>query len=217
MDESNEGAFGAGLSNLGAAEEPSHVVARYDQWVDDYETDVLRWGYRVPEVIAGMVGSEPGPILDAGCGTGLVGAALRAVLPAGVEIVGVDASPDSVTRAAAAGSYDRTEVVDLAVTLPMTDAAFAVVVCGGVLTYIDDTEAVLREFLRVTRREGRVIFSQRTDKWEERDCGNVIDRLVSEGACTADISDPQPYLPDLAEYGEAIKVIYTTLVVCGGE
>lgn len=212
VDDSNEGAFGAGLRDLGAAESQEQVAARYDEWTHEYEHDVRSWGYIVPEVLADMVGDAPDlPILDAGCGTGLCGDALRARLGDDASITGIDASPESIAVASASGHYAAATVADLTATLPFADKEFGTIVCGGVLTYIDDTLGCLQELLRVTRPGGRVIFTQRTDKWIERDCDAVIRELVGSGRCTAHVGEPQAYLPGLADYGNSIKVIYTVL------
>ena len=52
-----------------------------------------------------------------------------------------------------------------------------------------------------------------TDLWAERDCTSLIDSFVAAGACSADISDPSPYLPGHTDFGTDIGIIYTTLMV----
>lgn len=202
--------YGVGLSDLGGSENPAEVTQRYDEWVDAYEGDVRDWGYDVPEVLASKLGPTGGSVLDAGCGTGLCGRAVRAMSP-DVELTGIDASPESVAKAASTGVYATTAVVDLNGALPYGDGEFDAVICGGVLTYIDDPEPVLREFVRVTRTGGRAIVTQRTDKWVEHDCDAVVESLRASGICQVDVDEPRPYLPGLDEYGDTIKVIYMTL------
>jgi len=94
-----EGAGESGLRSQSAAD-PGEIAALYDRWAAaDYDADLEAWNYEAParaasivaEALAGAAGAR---ILDAGCGTGLVGAALRA-LDAG-HIVGGDFSPSSV-------------------------------------------------------------------------------------------------------------------------
>lgn len=215
---------GHGLSGLAHAESAADVTARYDGWVSDYEADVRSWGYVLPERIADLLMGEtpagsPLRVLDAGCGTGLVGQAIHATAGArhpDLDIVGVDASPESVEVAAqsrtSAGSsvYRDTQVVDLLEPLPFAAGDFGAVVCGGVLTYIPEPEPVLREFLRVTQPGAPVIVTQRTDLWAERHCDAIMRSLRSDG-CTAIVSRPEPYLPQLEEYGEEIEVIFTVL------
>lgn len=79
---------------------------------------------------------------------------------------------------------------------PFTDDEFAALSCVGVLTYVPDTEAALREFFRLVPRGGTIVFSQREDVWVERGCRELIDRLVAEGVCdSVHQSAPRPYLP----------------------
>ena len=79
------------------------------------------------------------------------------------------------------------------------------------LTYIPEPAPVLREFVRVLRPGAAAIVSQRTDLWVERNFDETLGQLRAEGV-QVEISDRVPYLPDLAEYGEEIEVIFTTLI-----
>lgn len=211
------GADGAGLSQLAHAESIQEVIARYDGWAGQYESDLQTWGYDVPSVVASIAAEHLGetslpalPIMDAGCGTGLCGQALR---DAGIDtIAGMDMSVESLTLADRRAVYDELYEVDLSeLPLPFADDTFAGITCAGVLTYLPDTAGILREFLRITTPGGAVVVSQRTDLWAERDCVNAIAELIVEGLCDAEFSEPEPYLPGHPEYGDHIEVIYTVL------
>ena len=61
--------------------DPREVAARYDEWAKGYDDDLASWYYQAPAVVAETVLSrhpEADSVLDVGCGTGLVGRALRA-------------------------------------------------------------------------------------------------------------------------------------------
>lgn len=203
----------SGLSALAHSEASGEVVARYDDWATSYDDDLAAWGYTVPTSIADELvirlnapsaTGASSPVLDAGCGTGLIGRALhnRGIGP----IDGVDASAESLREAAGVGVYRSLSAIDLSETLPLRDASYAATVCGGVLTYLADTDAVLRELIRVTRQSGWIIATQRTDLWIERDCDAVIAGLVADGMCHAVVGEPEPYLPGHDEYAETILV-----------
>jgi len=209
---------GSGLSGLAHHESSDEIVARYDEWASGYDGDLAAWGYTVPTSIAdaldrhlvpGEGGPGTGPVLDAGCGTGLIGRALqqRGIGP----IDGIDVSTNSLVRAAARDLYRSLTAIDLSAPLPLRSAMYRAVVCGGVLTYLSDTEAVLRELLRVTRPGGVVIATQRTDLWVERQCDAVLAGLIASGVCEADVGDPHSYLPGHVEYGDDILVKTITL------
>lgn len=200
---------GTGLSGLTHSESRGEVVERYNSWVDDYEHDVRSWGYTLPEqLVARLSHAIEAPsgarLLDAGCGTGLVG---RALHRAGFTqpIVGVDISEESVRSAAHEQSYAELIVASIADGLPFRSESFAAITCGGVLTYVPDTHSALLEFLRLLRPDGVALVSQRTDLWHERDCDGVVEQLRAQGA-HVEVGEPEPYLPGLDEYGDTIKV-----------
>lgn len=206
-----EGPDGLGASYAASTEE---VAALYDEWAASYDDDLDGWDYAVPERLAARLvadGVPDGEILDAGCGTGRSGVALRAV---GVtNVLGADLSPVSLEVAERRGVYRETMVVDLKQPLPFADERFAGAVSAGVLSYVGHPEPVIRELLRVVRSDGRVIFSQRTDLWAMYDCGAIVERLVAEGRCTADVSEALPYLPHHPDFGDEIGVFEVTMTV----
>jgi predicted TPR repeat methyltransferase len=184
--------------------DPTDVARLYDAWADEYDGDLVSWDYRAPRLtVERLVAAQPGagPVLDVGCGTGLVGRRLQA---AGFgDVVGIDLSARSLELAEETGAYRALHRVDLQTSpVPFDDDTFAAVVCVGVMTYLPDTAAVVTEFCRVARPGGPVLFTQREDLWDERDCRAVIDELAASGTCLVEqISDPLPYLPD-SELGD---------------
>lgn len=195
---------------------PEDIAAYYDAWARaTYDQDVAAWGYEAPRQVAAMVADHLGEqrsaglVLDAGCGTGGVGDALR---QAGVErLVGGDFTPASVAAARKRGIYETVDHLDLNAPLDFGDGHFAASVSVGVFSYVQDTAFTIDELLRVTRPGGVVIFTQRTDLWDKRGCPAIIDRLIAAGRCVALTSEPAPYLPGHPEFADDIGIIYTTL------
>jgi predicted TPR repeat methyltransferase len=179
--------------------DPRAVAERYDAWAQNYDHDLTSWSYQAPMVVAETVGTrhpEAESVLDVGCGTGLVGRALRARGFAG-QILGLDLSQASLEIARQCGAYDSLERGDLQQRLVLGDDSVDAVVCVGVMTYLPDVEAVWREFARVARPGGIVVATQREDLWQPRECQTVVDRLQSEGVWTPlEITGPAPYLPE---------------------
>lgn len=175
------------------------VASRYDEWAQTYDDDLASWSYQAPVVVAETIMARhpnAGSVLDVGCGTGLVGKALRAKGYAG-QMVGFDISRASLLIAQETGAYDELKPADLQQPIDVDQDGVDVVVCVGVMTYLPDVEAVWREFARVVRPRGVVVVTQREDLWEPRECQRVIDRLEAEGVWTPlDISGPAPYLPE---------------------
>ncbi len=177
----------------------SEVAGTYDRWAESYDADLASWSYQAPVTVAETALTrlpDAGSILDVGCGTGMVGRALRAKGYEG-QLLGLDISEASLRVAAETGVYDRLETADLQQPLQVTEDSVNVLVCVGVMTYLPDVEAVWREFARVVRPGGLVIVTLREDLWEPRECPAVIERLEADGVWTSlDVMGPAPYLPD---------------------
>ncbi len=193
--------------------DPAVVAGRYDEWAQSYDDDLAAWSYQAPAVVAETVmARQPAAAsaLDVGCGTGLVGRALRDRGFAG-RLVGLDISEQSLEKAREGGGYDALEQADLQQRLAVEDSGVDAVVCVGVMTYLPDVEAVWREFARVTRLGGVVVVTQREDLWETRECQAVVDRLQGEGVWTPlDVTGPAPYLPEGYGGTPAVGCFYLT-------
>ena len=184
--------------------------ALYDSWASTYNDDLKGWEYRAPSAVASMLaefGTPLAQVLDVGCGTGMAGLALRS---AGFNsVVGCDLSPKSIELALATGAYVSTFEFDMQrPPLPFADNHFEALVCVGVMTYLPDTAAALREFCRVVKAQGVIVFTQREDVWSERNCGDIIGALEQQGYLVVlRISDPQPYLPLNGEMGDIGMIV----------
>lgn len=93
--------------SLWTPQAPEDARRIYAEWAETYDADVASWGYVTPTRLAialRQVGANvEKPVLDYGCGTGLSGAALKAV---GFDVVdGTDISPEMLARAEARGVY----------------------------------------------------------------------------------------------------------------
>jgi len=195
---------------------PADVAALYDDWVvTRYDADLAAWGYRAPARAAEMMSklistsTSAAPVLDAGCGSGLVGAELqrRGLFP----IIGGDFSAASVETARSQGIYSDVIHLDLNRPLHFADGAFRAVASIGVFSYLTDSGATIRELLRIVQVGGPVVFTQRTDLWDERHFAQLLRDLGDEGVCDVAISPPEPYLPLHPEFGSAIGIRYVTL------
>ena len=129
-----------------------YVTALFDGFAPQFERHLVQdLQYRVPEALAQLVRpalQAPAPVclIDLGCGTGLVGAALAA---AGAQITGVDLSPRMLEIAAARGVYARLEQGELVEVLERTPAASVqAVVAADVFIYVGDLAAVFASVAR---------------------------------------------------------------------
>ena len=102
------------------------------------------------------------PMLDLGCGDGLVAAVLFGA--DGAVDVGCDPWPAQLGRAARSGAYHH---IDLANGhhLPYPDGSFCTVFSNSVLEHIPDVTPVLREVGRTLRPGGRFIFTAPSEQF----------------------------------------------------
>jgi predicted TPR repeat methyltransferase len=210
MDASDDGWL------LQGSADPADVAAYYDEWAQRYDADLDGWAYSAPAVVAGIV-TEHAPaavtVLDAGCGTGRSGRALRSAGYRG-ELLGIDVSAESLLIAEASAAYTSVAEADLQQPLAFADDTFDALTCVGVMTYVPDVEACWREFCRVVRPGGVVVVTQREDLWAQRDCPAVIDRLQDDGVWRPLwVSGPEAYLPDNDDFGDQIGVYYVAASV----
>jgi predicted TPR repeat methyltransferase len=152
----------------------------YDEWASTYDAELTgaAQGYVGPELAARTVVAEAGvdgEILDAGCGTGLVGIALAAA--GAKDIDGVDLSPGMLARAKATGVYRRLAPADLSRALPSPADSYDVVVCVGTLTHGHVGPGAFGEFVRLTRPGGTIVATVLDDIWDSGGYRAEVDRL----------------------------------------
>jgi trans-aconitate methyltransferase len=122
-----------------------------------YDAYVGRWSRRVaPEFLRWLARAEGLAWVDVGCGTGeLVAAISSACQPA--SVLGVDPSDGFLSQA-------RVRIMDPRVRfesgdashLPCESSASDSTVSGLVLNFVRDSEAMMREMVRITRRGGTI-------------------------------------------------------------
>lgn len=201
----------AGLRDL--PRDSDSVADYYDNWAEDYDRTLRQWEYEAPEQVAGRLRAELAPeavILDAGCGTGLSGRALAA---AGFTTIdGMDVSARSLELAREHDVYRDLAHVDMQdLPLPYADDAYDGLVCVGVMTYLPESDAILREFSRILKPGGCIVLTQRDHLFEERRFGETLAALEKEGLLTGtEISAPMPYLPENDEFGDEVRIHYVT-------
>ena len=118
-----------------------YVRKHFDVFADGYDGNLTKLHYRGPEVIVGalcQVAQAPAngwEILDAGCGTGLAGIALK---PIARRLIGIDLSSGMLNIARTRAIYDQLIEIDLFDYLQSHPREFDVVSAADVLTYIGD-------------------------------------------------------------------------------
>jgi predicted TPR repeat methyltransferase len=191
----------------------SDTVERdYDKFAETgtYDETFAEWDYVGPQTAAAIVRNYvplSSIIMDAACGSGLTGTALRNL--GYTNIHGMDISGKLLELAEKTGVYSSLRKVDMQVIpLPIDDNSYDAVNFIGALTYFE-TNDILKELCRIVRPKGHVVFSQRDDIMRERNYEGQLHeieelRLWKRVFAT----EPMPYLPNHPEYGTKIKVQY---------
>lgn len=199
----------AALTNIQNAS-PEDLQSYYDNWSDGYDADLAAMGYQAPDVAAHMLREHQlaptAPILDAGCGTGLTGQALK---KEGFEnLTGLDLSKVSLERAEAKRCYRELRQCDINQPLPLASRQFAAAQCIGTLTYVRDVSTFMRELCRVVRPGGLILFTQRKDLYGDA-FEAALDTVTAQGLWSlVHHSEPQPYLPNYEAFDSAQDIYY---------
>jgi SAM-dependent methyltransferase len=113
------------------------------------------------------------PVLDLGCGDGLLGQILFEARPA----VGLDHSWDELRAATARGAYQALVCADIR-AIPLGDHLFGTILSNGVLEHVPAVSRGLAEIARVLRPGGRLIMTVPTAACADQLCGAAILRRL---------------------------------------
>lgn len=151
------------LNQVYAARNEIELAAAYAAWSNGYDRETAALGYCLPFMIAAWVAryvpADAGPLLDAGCGTGLSGPYLAALgYP---EIDGLDMSAEMLALARGRGVYRNLIEAALGGRLPIENATYAAAFSTGVFTEGHAPASSLDDLARIVRPGGYVIFTVR--------------------------------------------------------
>lgn len=143
---------------------PRAYVARlFDDYAPRFDTHLTEnLGYRAPALIdealsAAAPGRRFASGLDLGCGTGLMGEALRGRIG---RLTGVDLSPAMIAQARERGVYDQLIVGDAAALLTSEPpGAFDLVAAADSLVYVGDLAPLFTSVATALAADGLFAFS----------------------------------------------------------
>ena len=146
------------------------LLKYYQDWADNnkYNKDMVDWNYTAPQeavsILKKYAFNKNFKILDAGCGTGLVGIELKKCGYSNIE--GVDFS-QSMLDLVPQGTYKKIEKIDLNKPLKFKDNIYDVLMCVGTFTYGHVKPKALDELIRITRNGGLICFTINEGIYEE--------------------------------------------------
>ena len=187
------------------------LSAHYSDWAGTYDDDVSSHGYTGPAYIAklgakllkGMADRHPGAakkdvrILDAGCGTGLVGVELEKLgFP---KIYGCDLSQEMVDKAEGTGTY-RELHGDINLEEPVTcfgDTRFDAILSCGVFTLGHVPPEALLNLVPLLSEDGVIVLSTRQRYTSEHRFEDWCRKQEQKGTLVLDeVIIGAPYISD---------------------
>lgn len=145
----------------------AELQRRYDLWAAQYDGDLGSLEHYIAPAKLAEVAAEhldlAARVIDAGAGTGLVGEALTA--KGFAHLTALDFSAGMLEVARGKGVYQALHECDLSrETALSADMADALVTCG---TTTQVPSSSLREYVRLVRPGGKIIFAVVTGTWDE--------------------------------------------------
>ena len=175
--------------------DPEKIQEYYDKWAVAYNHDVSNEEYTAPKYIVDLLASLKGEnglknidasdhniqVLDAGCGTGLVGIVLKQ--KGYHHLDGCDLSEGMVEKAGSIGAYNTLESgIDLTQKNEVyEDNKYDATLCCGVFTLGHVPPTALLELIRITKPGGWVVVSTRKSYYDSTNFQEVCDRYQQEG------------------------------------
>ena len=152
-----------GLEDAYAVDGPEANRELYASWAETYESVFLAendymYHEHVATAFCGDRDELDGPVLDVGCGTGVVGAELARL---GVPVIdGIDISPEMLAKAAAKthdgrSTYRQLLEADLTGRLDVDSGTYAGIVSAGAFTHGHLGPESVNELVRVARQGAR--------------------------------------------------------------
>jgi predicted TPR repeat methyltransferase len=141
------------------------IRAVFDEYADRFENHLISLGYGIPGAIRTVLQDHPklatgeplGPVLDLGCGTGLVALAISD-LPVG-PFNGVDLSPRMLEQARVKHLYAKLCEADVVAFLDERQGQWPLIIAADVICYFGDLSGLFAGVHRNLIPNGWFIFS----------------------------------------------------------
>ncbi|MEO0937561.1 MAG: class I SAM-dependent methyltransferase [Pseudomonadota bacterium] len=185
------------LAGAYALQTPEDNKRLYARWAESYEAGfVAENDYILHRAVAeAFTENGRGPVLDIGAGTGLCGAALRALGIAPVD--GTDISAEMLEQADQKGVYRKTFAGDILVGLDVPDGTYTGIVSSGTLTHGHVGPDGLDEVVRLLAPDGQAVLSINRAHFEAQGFAAKLDSLRPDLSST-ELRDVSIYGPKAA-------------------
>lgn len=136
------------------------IINYYKKWAKNFDCDMLEWNYQAPEIASKLLDSylndKNTKILDAGCGTGLVGQILKKLGHQNID--GIDFSQAMLDKIPN-NLYKTLKKADLNKKININTLTYDSIICVGTFTYGHVRPHALSELIRITKINGYICFT----------------------------------------------------------
>jgi predicted TPR repeat methyltransferase len=160
------------------------LMQAYQEWADYYDHDLIdELSYVAPleasRLLKSYVENTTSRLLDAGCGTGLVGKCLHEFGYTNID--GLDYSESMLKKAQEKKVYNNLVQADLTAPLDVADDEYDAVICVGTFTCGHIGPEAFSQLIRIVPFGGHICFTVRDQAWQEDDYAAAIKSLVDQG------------------------------------
>lgn len=193
------------IGRLIVATDPDEIQEIYRDWADSYDGDLDQFGYVAPEIGSSIFAQAlmgwDRLILDAGCGTGLVGEKLRNI---GYQnIHGTDFSQEMLDKAEKTGVYRSIFRSDFFQALSLESNLYDGIISIGVYSS-RMRETFLPEMIRILKPGGIICLSARLNYYQE-ELAEQLAGYVAQSLITIEMAEERPYM--LAQNANAMYLV----------
>jgi predicted TPR repeat methyltransferase len=158
------------LDKVYTAKNHEELMGAYKEWAADYDADTVdRFGYvaHIASAVAldKALETKEAYILDAGCGTGLVGEEL--VKKGYRKMDALDYSKEMLDESERKKIYQRHIQADLSKPLDIKADCYDAIVCTGTFTYGHVKASAFDELIRITKPGGIICFTIREGAYQD--------------------------------------------------
>lgn len=152
----------------------------YDKLADTYDQDFAReFGYVLPDLVAdtyqSLVKPVDTPIVDIGCGTGLLGKALDST---DLVIDGIDISDAMLAHSRATGVYRDLLNIDLTASIANYRNKYGAVLSSGTFTHGHLGSEALVNLLDMAKPDGLFVIAINQAHYESKGFATVVQMMV---------------------------------------
>ena len=158
------------------------LLKYYQDWTDNnkYNKDMVDWNYTAPQETVSVLKKHAFKknlkILDAGCGTGLVGIELKKF--GYINIDGADLSK-KLLNLIPKGFYNKLEQIDLNKPFNKKSNIYDAVLCVGTFTFGHVKPQALDELIRIIKNKGLICFTVNEGIYEKYGFDDKIKELTN--------------------------------------